>query len=135
MYGYKLTKPGESVREKKNKAPSNTVSDEVQYLVRGATLGCNCGSSPSQLNLPLCHGVYAKNHPMMNQMDYAANVNVMPFGKCSVTDQLCSPSIGGPWLKEHKKTIVTDAPAITMESFLVCTKGGLIEPRTSGQET
>lgn len=121
-----------------SKSPQSAMhntSGEVKYLVRGAILGCSAGSSPSQLNLPLCHGVYAKKHPMMNQMDYAANANVMPFGKCAVTDKACSPAIGGPWLKEHKKTVVTNAPAITMESFLVCTKGGLIEPRTSGQET
>lgn len=37
---------------------------EIEYLVRGAVLACRAGSSPSQLNLPRCHGVYAKTRPI-----------------------------------------------------------------------
>lgn len=125
----------EKEKEKKKQAQLDEEPAEIEYLVRGAVLACRAGSSPSQLNLPRCHGVYAKKHPIMNMQDYGPNVNIMPFGKCSIMDKPCSPAIAGPWLEEHKKTIVTDAAAITMESFLVCTIGGLIEPQTSGQET
>lgn len=120
--------------DKKNEFIEGEEGKEIQYLVRGAVLACRAGSSPSRLNLPVCHGVYAKSHPMMNKMDYQPGVNIMPFGKCSITDKPCSPSIIGPWLKEHKKTVITNAEAITIEAFLVCTKGGLIEAQTSGQE-
>lgn len=105
----------------------------VQYLVRGATLKCTMGSSTSKLNLPVCHAVYAKKKPMMNKMDFVPMMNVMPFGTCKVTKGPCVPATG-PWLKAHEETIVTDAPSITMDSFLVCTIGGMIEPKKSGQE-
>lgn len=105
-----------------------------EYLVRGATLKCSMGSSPSKLNLPVCHGVYAKKKPVMNKMDFAPMKNIMPFGACKVTKGPCVPAIGGPWLKAHEETIITDAASITMDSFLVCTIGGIIEPKKSGQE-
>ncbi len=108
--------------------------NEPEYLVRGAQLQCRCGSAPRKLNLPLCHGVYVTNQPMMNADDNKANVNVMFFGICEKTGEKCDPQICSPWLKPQMKTMVSGSPAITMDSFLVCSKGGLIEPKTSGQE-
>lgn len=107
---------------------------DVDYLVRGATLKCSMGSSESKLNLPVCHGVYAKKKPLMNKNDFTPMKNVMPFGTCKVTKGPCSPATSGPWLKEHGETIITDAESITMDSLLVCTVGGIIEPTKSGQE-
>lgn len=106
----------------------------VEYLVRGATLKCTMGSTESKLNLPMCHGVYVSKKPVMNQLDSMPMKNVMPFGTCKVTKGPCSPAVCGPWMKPHEKTVITDAASITMDSFLVCTVGGMIEPKKSGQE-
>jgi len=106
---------------------------DAEYLVRGAQLKCRCGSAPRKLNLPLCHGVYVTNQPMMNADDNKANINVMFFGICEKTGEKCEPEICTPWLKPNTKTMVSGSPAITTDSFLVCSKGGLIEPMNSGQ--
>jgi hypothetical protein len=58
----------------------------------------------------------------------------MFFGICEKTGEKCDPQICSSWLKPHTKTMVSGSPAITTDSFLVCSKGGLIEPKTSGQE-
>lgn len=105
----------------------------TEFLVRGATLKCSAGSSASKLNLPQCHGVYAGELPMINKADRQAGANIMPFGVCKVTKGPCSPAIGGPWLKPQPKTSINGQEAVTMDSFLVCTIGGLIEPQDSGQ--
>lgn len=104
-----------------------------EFLVRGATLNCSEGSSPSKLNLPACHGVYAGDLPMANMGDQQVGTNIMPFGTCKVKKGPCSPAIGGPWQKPQPKTSINGQKAITMDSFLVCTVGGLIEPQNSGQ--
>lgn len=105
-----------------------------EYLVRGATLKCSMGSSQSKLNLPICHGVYTKKKPLMNKLDFVPMANILPFGACKVTKGPCVPATGGPWLKAHDATMITNAASITMDSFLVCTIGGMIEPTKSGQE-
>lgn len=102
------------------------------FLVRGAKLRCECGSALRKLNLPLCHGVYITNQPMMNANDYKANVNVMHFGMCRKTGRKCEPQINDPWFEAHEKVLVDGVPAITMDSFLVCYVGGLIEPVNIG---
>ena len=46
------------------------------YLVRGARLACQCGSHVRSLNQPMCHGVYATEHPMIHERD----CDVSPIG-------------------------------------------------------
>lgn len=106
-----------------------SAGDEKEYLVRGAMLECKMGSMPKRMNLPVGHGVYLLDNPMINKMDSKPMVNIMPFGTCSCTGNPtpCIPATVGPWMKTH-------GMAVTMDSFLVCAKGGLIEPKTSGQE-
>lgn len=47
----------------------------------------------------------------------------------------CTPDIIGEWRGIKKRTNVAgDFPALTMESYLICSCGGIIQPVTSGQE-
>ena len=59
------------------------MSEEI-YLVRGAKLQCTFGSHIRKLNLPLCHGVYAKGHPMIHELDCVPgdSNNIPSFGVC-----------------------------------------------------
>ena len=54
-----------------------------EYLVRGAVLQCQFGSHCKKLNLPIDHGVYILDTPMMHALDYIPVVNIVPFGVCS----------------------------------------------------
>jgi len=58
---------------------------ELKYLVRGARLVCRCGTHIRKLNLPLCHGVYIGENPVMHEYDCIAgdDGNISWFGVCS----------------------------------------------------
>ena len=114
------------------------MSEQYEYLVRGALLQCSCGSCQRRLNLPLCHGVYIGKNPVMNSGDYIPEVNVMSFGTCSKTGSKCIPGFAGyaPWLNVNRRLIVGDEEkyALTTNSYLECVTGGRITVVTSGQE-
>ena len=114
------------------------MSEQYEYLVRGALLQCSCGSFPRRLNLPLCHGVYIGKNPVMNSGDYIPEVNVMSFGTCSKTGSKCMPGFAGyaPWLNVNRRLIVGDEDkyALTTNSYLECVTGGRITVVSSGQE-
>lgn len=64
---------------------SDEVPEEYRYLVRGAVLKCSCGSHTRKLNLPVSHGVYISDHPMVNQYDCVVgdDQNITTFGVCN----------------------------------------------------
>jgi hypothetical protein len=106
----------------------------VRYVVRGATVKCSSGSSPSKLNLPRSHGMYVNGKPILNDSDTAAGANVMPFGKCRVTKGPCSPSPKPTWGGTKKDTLVKGCPALIDSSTLGCTIGGAITIENDGQQ-
>ena len=114
------------------------MSEQYEYLVRGALLQCSCGSCQRRLNLPLCHGVYIGKNPVMNSGDFIPEVNIMSFGTCSKTDSKCTPGFAGnyPWLNVNRRLIIGDEEnyALTTQSYLECVTGGRITVVTSGQE-
>lgn len=128
--------------------------EEKEYLVRGAMIGCSMGSHPRRLNLPQSHGVYLLGKPMIEKGDCKPEKNVTYFGVCNsqsppadavevklagfvpegetvsvpdVQGMKCTPAIIGEWNNVHGMAVTTD-------SYLVCSCGGIIEPITSGQE-
>lgn len=160
---------------------------QFPYLVRGAKLGCSCGTHKRKLNLPLCHGVYIAGKPAIQEEDCQAgdDQNIATFGICesdghpskkpwwvkagemlsqglgkqeedkkiilqieggkNVKGYPCKPCIVGTWKEVHEIQKIarndTDGTAeddklaaVTLESFLVCAYGGLIEPISSGQD-
>lgn len=139
------------------------MSDEKEYLVRGAKLKCNFGSHPRRMNLPKGHGSYILelSKPMVNRNDCIPqlgpkgpenNVNIMSFGACSSpkndkpsivfegTDgksckgKECHPTFSDKWQAYHESMFVNEAEALTTDSYLVCLCGGIIKVETSGQE-
>lgn len=136
--------------------------EDEEYLVRGALLKCNCGSHPRRLNLPQCHGVYVLDHPVISEYDCVPENNISYFGVCQaetppsgseeilldefvqeeqqstgkeVQGLRCVPEIHGKWENTNKATKISgNGTAVTTNSYLVCTCGGLIEPVTSGKE-
>lgn len=163
---------------------------EFPYLVRGALLKCSCGTHTRKLNLPLCHGVYIADKPIVQEEDCQVgdDQNIAAFGICqsdghpskdpwwvkagkmlfqsavsyvreeesekiilqtedgqNVKGYACTPCIVGTWKDVHEAQKIarnnTDGTvegdrlsSITLESFLVCAYGGLIQPMSSGQD-
>lgn len=59
-------------------------AEQFPYLVRGAELCCTCGTHKRKINLPLCHGVYVAEKPMLHEEDCEAgdDKNIPAFGIC-----------------------------------------------------
>ena len=112
-----------------------------EYLVSGAQLKCTSGSEPGWLRIPVGHGYTSGGKNKANCEDCVEKDNIPYFGKCSrnhgthkcegfmkLSDKWVSMS---PSLMSAEK--VNGADAIDMQSVLICKKGGLIMPVTSGQ--
>jgi hypothetical protein len=122
------------------------MSDGYEYLVRGAVLKCSFGSIPNKVNLPIDHGVYAMDKPLLHANDNVPIENVPPFGLCSSPRNPggvgcpCIPIMERVWQRAKEDTLINDnggayCAAITMDSYLNCCYGGEIKPQTSGQES
>lgn len=115
--------------------PQVTSRESVPYLVRGAKLQCNCGNQKRMINLPLCHGVYITEAPVICESDHIALKNIMEFRHCRKTDQACSPIITGKWKGAKNDVKINGVNVITTESKLLCSRGGIITVDDSGQKT
>jgi hypothetical protein len=105
------------------------------YVVRGAKTSCSKGTSPSQLDLPRCHGVYIQDKPQLNIMDYQPCSNIMPFGSCMRPGMPpCTPSISGPWTSGKENVLIEDQQALLNTSINFCVQGGVIKITDDGQE-
>lgn len=130
------------------------------YAVRGALMRCNHGSHCRRLNLPMDHGSYVLNHPLMCKTDCKAgiegsDINIPTFGVCEVLKEgktillkreapetgnvrgkRCVPDIVGTWEAVHSETHVGEngEAALTTLSYLICNHGGMITIQRSGQE-
>lgn len=132
-----------------------------EYLVRGAMLVCQCGSHPRRLNLPRCHGVYMMEKPIIRKDDCIVGKNIEYFGVCSgstppegaetitltpydknssssgknAEGPKCTPQIIEKWRCTNEESKISgEETAVTIDSYLVCRCGGLIQPVSSGQE-
>lgn len=129
------------------------MAEEQEYLVRGALLCCRQGSHPRRLNLPVSHGEYICDHPVIMDEDYT-DKNISSFGVCysstppegapvvryagyvpegstetaeEVQGRQCIPNIKEKW-------VCANGQEVHMDSYLTCTCGGIIKPLTSGLE-
>lgn len=132
------------------------MADEEVYLVRGALLACEKGSHPRRLNLPMCHGAYSEEKPLISETD-CTEENIKYFGVCCsetppegaevkqfepyvpegqegnqgsqdpIEGPVCKPDIVGKWRECNGTTV-------TSNSYLVCSCGGIIYPCSSGHE-
>lgn len=110
------------------------MAGESYYITRGATMRCDKGSAPRKINLMQSHGSYANGKPMMNKMDNVPNVNISSFGSCAMKKgDPCVYASFGKWQNAKEDTLVEGKPALTTESYLVCTCGGIIKFITNGQ--
>lgn len=123
------------------------------YVVLGAKMSCSKGSNERKINLPISHGSYVKDKPILNKSD-CTDKNIKYFGVCKggcfkeehtitvigkdgkvTTGPKCEPLLeASEWLKTKDDTLVEGKPALTTESVIYCSRNGNIKFVTSGQE-
>jgi hypothetical protein len=118
----------------------------------GATLACSFGLAPCALSVLPTHRVVIGANPVANIMDTLSVVNISPFGLCSspanpmvaaaaaaamgvVTPMPCVPVTAAPWTPGSPTVLIDNMPALTAESRLMCTWGGVIQVMAPGQTT
>lgn len=60
----------------------DSVDKQEVYVLHGGVAACQYGSRTSRLRVPLCHGTYIHDMPLMTYTDTEVNTNVQPFGFC-----------------------------------------------------
>jgi hypothetical protein len=123
---------------------------DIYYIVRGAQMRCLRGSHPRKINLPVSHGTYLGDQPVMTAEDNR-EVNIPYFGICgsgkcpgetislqaetggTITGRKCTPSLG-EWYYAKKDARTVAAPLLTTESRMYCCYGGVIRFVTTGQD-
>jgi len=72
------------VKEDANDQQDEEQVDGYHYVVRGAGIYCTYGSHLRRLDMPVCHGVYIRGKPLMNEQDckVGLDANIPDFGAC-----------------------------------------------------
>lgn len=132
---------------------------KLAYVVRGALMMCSLGTHNRRINLPISHGVYINQKPIMLKSDYKTemtsglNNNIPYFGICTKADPKnqvtitladqntklpiigvkCTPMCVLHWI-DCKKDVFVKENVLTIKSKLYCLSGGVISFLTDGQE-
>lgn len=112
-----------------------------EYLVEGAVLMCVNGGECGMLKIPAGHGYTSGGKKKANCTDCIACENIPYFGSCrkNEKDHQCEGfmKLADKWesmaVSVTKPEKVDGEDALTMDSILLCKKGGIIMPLTSGQ--
>ncbi len=129
----------------KNNTKSGKRSGGTEYLVEGAKLICVNSSVINTLNIPSDHKYYIGGKKRAVCTDCKAGFNINVFADCRVnpTTHVCTGymALANKWQRFNTSTLSMekieqgkgkeDFPA--MNSVLLCKKGGIIMPITSGQ--
>lgn len=103
------------------------------YVCSGATCTCTCGSAPVTLiaisqEIETIDGLNAAT-----VMDYETIVNIPSFGTCTVLTAAangvstpCVPATSTPWTPGSVLRMIDGMTALTTDSVLTCTVGGVI---------
>lgn len=116
-------------------------ADSTEYLVEGAKLFCVNGSCITQLKLSENHNYTSGGKQKANCKDCKICENIPYFGECRKNEDThqCEGfmDLVEKWestaVSATKSETVGGEDAISMSSVLVCKKGGIIMPVTSGQ--
>lgn len=119
-----------------NQTNNDTLTGK-EYLVRGATVECSKGNAPCVINLPQDHGKYILGSPALSAAD-KNKANIGGFGICD-GEVSCNPCITENWININKSerifdhNILEEIGSSHVGSYLICSNGGKIEVKDSGQ--
>lgn len=120
-----------------------------QQVCAGAMLTCSFGLAPGTLAVLPANGVTTAV-PDATIMDNKPVVNIAPFGMCSspanpsvaaataaamgvLTPMPCVPMTSAPWMPGSPTVLLGGMPALTDDSKLMCSAGGVIAICMPGQ--
>ena len=114
----------------------------------GAVCSCSFGAAPSVLAVTPDNRAVSLM-PLATIMDYVPVKNIMPFGLCSsianpqvaaataaalgaLTPMPCIPVTAAPWAPGSPTVLIGGKPALTQDSRLLCSWGGVIQISAPG---
>lgn len=117
-------------------------------VCQGAILNCSFGVAPSPLNV-LPTAMVMSATAIASIMEHIPMVNIMPFGMCScpsnpmvaaataaamgvLTPMPCIPVTAAPWVPGSPTVLVGGKPALTSDSQVMCSWGGIIKVQMPG---
>lgn len=124
-------------REKIKQHVAQCGSGNTPHVVSYACITCNYAQPKfSILEVPESHGVQLQNLSIATEKDTEPNVNIIPFKTCTLTGEPCNPEpVTDVWINTLENTTITvGEAALSVDSWIACTKGGKIAILTSGQE-
>ena len=104
------------------------------YVVKGATLACSLGSSPSALHVDEIGQAKISGMPMATVEDFTSS-NIKPFGTCnvSVPPPPCVPNCR-EWLGGKATVLSVGVPCLLETCVTLCfTNGGMVSITDNGQ--
>jgi len=118
-------------------------------VVNNAMLKCSCGTAPSSLAV-LPRTSKGESQNAANIMDFAPNVNIMPFGMCTTTSnpqvaaatsaasgvltpQPCIPVTTSPWSPGASKVSIDNIKALHDGCTCKCSWTGSVSVSSAGQ--
>lgn len=105
-----------------------------KYVLHGATLECSMGATPTKLIVSMGHNLYMQNKPVANTGDCKLGVNVLPFGTCKMgKPKPCVPVLFPSWVNGKMDVLIGDMQPLLEDSILICSMGGTIKIKDSGQ--
>lgn len=133
------TESDEMLRTRPNTIKRSTPTGE--YAVRGAKIECDCGNGFDVVNIPLCHGVYSGDYPLVSVKDMKVDENICNgFGVCITPegekfDCKKEIQIDNEWINENKVRFHIDGEEVLATGAItMCSKhGGGIRVVESGQ--
>ena len=114
----------------------DTNTRQSEYVVQGACLRCTLGTAPSNLNMPISHGIFLNGKAQCNVTDRITMVNIMPFGTCNISapPPPCVPAVAMNWVNNKDTNLIIDnAEALESNANAFCSVGGIISITDSGQ--
>lgn len=121
-------------------------------VTMGAMLKCSFGVAPSPFMVADPTRPLVENRPAGTIFDNVPMANIMPFGMCQslanptvaaataaalgvLTPMPCVPVVAAPWAPGSVMVTITNKPALTDTSKVMCNWAGIIEVTMPGPMT
>ncbi len=100
---------------------------DKKYVPQGVYLACDKGTTPTEFKITNNNNVFLFEEPVANTGDMAPNLNVMPFGACSVKNGSACMPVPTSWQGFEDGIFIGNFNPLLEDSILPCGLGGKIE--------